>query len=114
MSSDDNDYDTPTSVEPPLIHVTFDEIMAAQPHRRGTEPPPLFEEAERIFAYHQGMLYEAKVGTGTPWSSLGTKSGGWLGAGAQSRNASQYNFHVIGTAGAALLYSLSGLEAEMG
>lgn len=41
--------------------LTFEEIMAAQPHNMGLEAAPVFEQGEKIFAYHQGMLYEAKV-----------------------------------------------------
>jgi len=35
--------------------------MAAQPHNMGLEAAPVFEQGEKIFAYHQGMLYEAKI-----------------------------------------------------
>lgn len=44
-----------------IMVLSFSEIVEMQPHNRGFEAPPVFTEGEKVFAFHQNMLYEAKV-----------------------------------------------------
>ena len=41
--------------------LTFAEIVAQQPHNKGYSASPVFTEGEKVYAFHQNMLYEAKV-----------------------------------------------------
>jgi mortality factor 4-like protein 1 len=40
---------------------TLASLMASQPHNRGEGPEPVFDEGEKVYAWHQNMLYEAKI-----------------------------------------------------
>eukprot|EP00339_Tiarina_fusa_P001814 CAMPEP_0116999372 /NCGR_PEP_ID=MMETSP0472-20121206/2100_1 /TAXON_ID=693140 ORGANISM="Tiarina fusus, Strain LIS" /NCGR_SAMPLE_ID=MMETSP0472 /ASSEMBLY_ACC=CAM_ASM_000603 /LENGTH=309 /DNA_ID=CAMNT_0004698771 /DNA_START=13 /DNA_END=942 /DNA_ORIENTATION=+ len=41
--------------------LTFADIIAQQPHSKGYAAAPVFVQGEKIFAFHQSMLYEAKI-----------------------------------------------------